>query len=321
MMDLVVRAPRMAVAGESLIGTGFATFVGGKGANQATAAARLGAEVAMIGKVGDDDFGRSIVAALAAEGVDTSHVSVSREDGTGVAVPIVLDDGQNAIYAMPRANLALSAADIDAAREAIASAAMLVLQFETGMEAIVRAIEAARAARVPVLLNPAPIAPHPAEVLAGADIIVANELEAAALVPAAGGDHGVEAAALAAGGARLAIVTLGEGGALYVAGEERGHQPAFAVKAIDSVGAGDAFCGALAIALCEDMPPGEAVRFACAAGALTVTKPGATAGLPIRAEVEALLAAGKGTFRSAATFRVEDGDRDADTEGAPGKVP
>lgn len=320
MMDLVVRAPRLAVAGESLMGTGFATFVGGKGANQATAAARLGAEVSMIGKVGDDDFGRSILAALRTEGVDTAHVSVSEADGTGVAVPVVLDGGQNAIYAMPRANLALSARDIEAARQAIESADMLVLQFETGMDAIARAIEVARAADVPVLLNPAPVAPHPAEVVEGADIIVANEVEAAALVPAAAGDHVAESAALAALGPELAVVTLGEGGACYVAGEERGRLPAFPVDAIDSVGAGDAFCGALAVALAGDMPPSEAVRFACAAGALAVTRPGATGGLPTRAQLDAFLG-GKGTFRSPQTFRVEDGDRGADTEGAPGKVP
>jgi len=135
MMDLVVRAPRIPVVGESLIAHSFQTFIGGKGGNQATAAARLGAEITMIGRVGDDDFGRAIVANLRNEGIDTTAVFTDPATGTGVAVPIVLDDGNNAIFAIPRANLALDAADIERARPAIEAAGVLMVQFEVGMAA------------------------------------------------------------------------------------------------------------------------------------------------------------------------------------------
>ncbi len=289
MMDLAVRAPRLALAGESLIGHSFQTFVGGKGGNQATAAARLGAEVIMIGRVGDDEFGRAIRTQLEREGVDIRHVTTDPGEGTGVAVPIVLDDGNNAIYALPRANLRLSPTDIDAAASAIAAADMLVLQFETGMEAVLAAMRTAKEHGVPVLLNPAPIAPHPPEVLRLANVIVANELEAAALVPAANGDHRAEALALANLGPGLAVVTLGADGATFVNARKVYHQEPFAVTAVDSVGAGDAFCGALAVALSERMAPAEAVRFAAAAGALAVTRPGATAALPTREQMASIL--------------------------------
>ncbi len=289
MMDLVVRAPRLAREGESLIGRSFGTFIGGKGGNQATAAARLGAEVAMIGRVGADDFGRAITAQLANEGIDTTNISIDDAEGTGVAVPIVLDDGANAIYALPRANLALAPAHIEAARDAITSSDMLVIQFETGMEAVVAAIRTAVGAGVPVLLNPAPIAPHPPESVSLPTVIVVNEVEAAALAPSAGGNHVAEALALSGPAGRLAVVTLGEKGAVFAhAGETAGQSP-FLVEAVDSVGAGDAFCGALAVALANGRPHAEAVRFASAAGALAVTRPGATAGLPTIRELESFL--------------------------------
>lgn len=289
MMDLVVRAPRLALEGESLIGRSFETFIGGKGGNQATAAARLGASVTMIGRVGEDDFGRAIAAQLVSEGIDTTHVTSDPGEGTGVAIPIVLDDGSNAIYALPRANLALSPAHIEAARPAIAASDVLVIQFETGMDAVVAAMRAANSAGVPVLLNPAPIVPHPPEALAIPSVVVANEVEAAALAPAANADHISEARHLSGPTGRLAVVTLGAEGAVLAHAGEIGAQPPFAVEAIDSVGAGDAFCGALAFALARGKPPGEAVRFAAAAGALAVTKPGATGGLPTLSDVEAFL--------------------------------
>lgn len=289
MMDLVVRTPRLAAEGESLIGHSFQTFIGGKGGNQATAAARLGADVSMIGRVGDDDFGRAITAQLQREGIDTAQVSIDPTEGTGVAVPIVLDDGRNAIYALPRANLALSAEHIERARDLISGSDMLILQFETGMEAIVVAMRVARDAGVPVLLNPAPIAPHPPGALELPTVIVANEIEAAALVPAASGDHEREAQLLSGSSGRLAVITLGEEGAVFYVDGTIGRQPAFPVAPVDSVGAGDAFCGALAIALTDNMPAAEAVRFASAAAAIAVTRPGATAGLPSRSEILTLL--------------------------------
>ena len=289
MMDLVVRAPRLAAEGESLIGHSFQTFIGGKGGNQATAAARLGADVSMIGRVGDDDFGRAIIAQLQHEGIGTTHVGIDPAEGTGVAIPIVLDDGRNAIYALPRANLALNASHIDRARDLIASSDMLVLQFETGMGAIVAAMRVAREAGIAVLLNPAPIAPHPPAALELPTIIVANEVEASSLVPEADGDHEREARLLSGPSGRLAVVTLGEDGSVSCVGGRVHQQSAFSVAAVDTVGAGDAFCGALAVALTEGMPATEAVRFASAAGAIAVTRPGATVGLPSRSEISSLL--------------------------------
>ncbi len=289
MMDLVVRAPRLPSRGESLIAHSFQTFIGGKGGNQATAAARLGADVTMIGKVGDDDFGRAILANLRREGIDTSGVIADSPIGTGVAVPIVLDDGDNAILAIPRANLALDAEDVERARASIAAADMLMVQFEVGMAATESAMRIARSAGRTVMLNPAPIAPHPPGLLAMADVLLPNEVEAAALAPQAGGNHRAEAQFLRSRGPATVVITLGENGALVATNDRVTEVPAFPVAALDSVGAGDAFCGAYAVALAEGATPFEAARFGAAAGAVAVTRSGAAASLPSRLDVERIL--------------------------------
>lgn len=289
MMDLVVRAPRLPAVGESLIAHSFQTFIGGKGGNQATAAARLGADVAMVGRVGDDDFGRAIVANLRNEGIDVSGVLADSANGTGVAVPIVLDDGNNAIFAVPRANLAMGVADIERARASIENADILMVQFEVGMAATEAAMGIARAAARTVMLNPAPISPHPPGLLALADVLLPNEVEAAALAPEAGGDHRREAEVLLARGPGAVVITLGEQGALVATGGQLTEVPAFSIMAVDSVGAGDAFCGAFAVALAEGATVVEAARFGAVAGAVTVTRPGAAASLPSRSEVQRIL--------------------------------
>ena len=289
MMDLVIRAQRLPALGESLIASGFQTFVGGKGGNQATAAARLGADVAMIGRVGEDEFGRAIVANLGAEGIEASHVSVDPVTGTGVAVPIVLDDGNNAILAVPRANLALDPGDIRRAAPAIESADLLLVQFEVGMEATELAMRIARDAGRTVILNPAPIAPHPPGLLALADVLIPNEVEAAALVPFAAGDHEREAAVLLGHGPHSVVITLGERGALVATAGAARLIPAFPVEAVDTVGAGDAFCGAFAVALASGAPLLDAARYGSAAAACAVTRPGAAAALPSRPEVAQIL--------------------------------
>ncbi len=290
MMDLVVRAPRLPVAGESLLSHSFQTSPGGKGANQAVAAVRLGASVEMVGRVGRDRFGEILRSRLEEAGAGTHHVSTDPEVGTGVAVPIVLDSGENAILAVPQANLNLGVADIEAARGVITGADMLMLNFEAGMEAVEAAARIATGARVPILLNPAPIAPHSPLLLAMAHTLVANEVEAAAIIPEAGGDHARELKDLQRIAPRV-VVTLGAGG--LVGGDLDGTfvLPAFPVTPVDSVGAGDAFCAALAVRLCEGAGLREAARFASAAGALATTKQGAQGALPTRAEVEAFLAA------------------------------
>ena len=290
MMDLVVRAPRLPAIGESLFGHDFATFTGGKGANHALAAARLGAEqVSMIGRTGDDEFGRRIVEALESEGVDCRGVIRDRRHGTGVAIPIVFDDGRNSIISIPQANLALSAADIRAMAELVTSADMLLVQFEVGLEATAEAVRVARDAGVPVLLNAAPIGLHAMDVVLAASHLVANEVEAAALAPAAHGDHVQEVRLLLGEREGSVAVTLGEEGALV--GSRSGIQfvAPFQVHAVDSVGAGDAFCAAYAIALASGRDAVSAARFASAAGALAVTKAGAQAALPTREAVDALL--------------------------------
>lgn len=288
-MDLVVRAPRLPVLGESLISHSFQTSPGGKGANQAIAAARLGGSVTMIGRVGKDRFGEILRQGLDAAGVDTRFILVDPEIGTGVAVPIVLDSGENAILAVPQVNLAISPADVEVAHEVIARADMLMVQFEVGMDATLAAMRIANASGVPVLLNPAPVANHPSEMPQLASVIVANELEAAALVPGACGDHSKELAGLRQL-APSAVITLGEMGALADAGTGAESIDPFTVRAVDSVGAGDAFCAALAIGMCEGMSLAAAARFGNAAGAIAATGAGAQASLPTRMQVEALLA-------------------------------
>jgi Sugar kinases, ribokinase family len=267
-------------------------FVGGKGANQAIAARRLGADaVSLVGRVGADAFGERILAALAADGVDTAHVVTGGDAGTGIAIPMVFDDGGNSIISVPGANMQMAIGDVAAASDVIAAAGALLLQFEAPMECNLTAARVAREAGVLVILNTAPVAACPPGLLELADVLVANEVEAAALAPGAPATPAGQARSLLGLGPRAAIVTLGEDGAILVTATGLDQLPSFPVPAVDSVGAGDAFCGALAVALTEGLELAAAVRFACAAGALAVTRPGATASLPSRAEVEALLVA------------------------------
>lgn len=292
MLDLVARIQRLPLPGETLFARSFAMFVGGKGANQAIAARRLGADaVSLVGRVGADAFGERILAALAADGVDTAHVVTGGDAGTGIAIPMVFDDGGNSIISVPGANMQMAIGDVAAASDVIAAAGALLLQFEAPMECNLTAARVAREAGVLVILNTAPVAACPPGLLELADVLVANEVEAAALAPGAPATPAGQARSLIGLGPRAAIVTLGEDGAILVTATGLDQLPSFPVPAVDSVGAGDAFCGALAVALTEGLELAAAVRFACAAGALAVTRPGATASLPSRAEVEALLVA------------------------------
>ena len=295
MLDLVARIPRLPERGEALFAHSFEMFVGGKGANQAIAAKRLGAgHVAFIGRVGTDAFGERIRATLDADGVDTRFVRSDPGAGTGVAMPLVFDDGGNSIISVPRANLRLSVADIEAARETIAGSRALLLQFEASMEANLAAARLARASGVRVVLNTAPVAECPPELLDLVDCLVANEVEAAALAPGRPERPEDQARAFVARGIPVAIVTLGEQGALVATRDAVQAIPAFAVRAVDTVGAGDAFCGALAVALGEGLEVTAAARFASAAGAVAVTRAGAAASLPTREEVEALMGSAPG---------------------------
>lgn len=286
-VDLVFRMSRLPARGETLFADSAGLHPGGKGLNQALAARRLGAQTAIIGNVGDDMLGEYLLRLLQGEGVDVRHAARDAANGTGFAAPIVFPDGGNSILSAPRANLALAPEAVEGARAAIEAADALLLQFEAPMEANLAAARIARRAGTRVVLNPAPVIPHPPELLRLADVLVVNEVEAAMLV--GGDDPAAQARALLAG-RKLAVVTLGEGGATFATADSTvAHVDAFAVKAIDSVGAGDAFCAALAVALCEGMDATAAMRFASAAGALAVTVAGAATSLPVRAKVEQLL--------------------------------
>lgn len=286
-MDLVVRAPRHPEPGETLLGGPFQTFPGGKGANQAVAAARLGAPVRIIGRVGPDAFGETLLATARRDGVDTTHVRRDETAATGVALITVADSGQNTIVVAPGANGQVTPADVDAAAEAFAGAAVLLVQLECPLPAVIRAAQLARDRQALVVLNPAPARPLPEALLKLTDLLAPNESELAAL--AGGADVAAGAAQLRAAGVRTVIVTRGERGVYYESADARGELPAHPVPVVDTTAAGDAFLGGLAVALAEGRPLAEAVAWGNAAGALAVTRPGAQPSLPTAREFHAFL--------------------------------
>lgn len=286
-MDLVMRAERRPDAGETLQGE-FAMHLGGKGFNQAVAARRLGADVAVIGRVGDDAFGRRFLDALDREGIDRAAVSVDPGASTGVAAITVTPDGENAIIQAPQANRRVTPDDVDRHRALFSGAQVALLQLETSDAAALAFARAARAHGVRTVLNPAPARAVHGELLDAADVIVPNQAEAAALTgidPRA--RAGIEKAAAALSGAdgrRAILITLGERGA-YLHGATD-YVAAPRVDAIDTTGAGDAFCAALAVALARGRDLPEAARFAAIAGALACTRHGAEPSMPTMNEVE-----------------------------------
>ena len=292
--DLVVRAPALPGPGETVLGSAFLVAPGGKGANQAVAAARLGARVTLVARLGADEFGDRALAAFGREGIDTTFVARDAEAASGVALIVVSESGENAIAVAPGANMRLTAADVDRAAPAIREADMLLLQLETPLPTVRHAATLAMKAGVPVILNPAPAAPLAGELLSRVSVLTPNELEAAALTGASA--SGVDAARQAAlrlhaSGVRDVVITLGREGALMEGEAGSGHVPGCAVTAVDTTAAGDAFNGALAVALAEGASLARAVRFANRAAALSVTGPGAQPSLPTRDAVESFAAA------------------------------
>jgi ribokinase len=291
-MDLVIRTPRFPGPGETIIGSAFHTIPGGKGANQAVAAAKLGARVSMVGRVGDDAFGAQQLANLSQLGIDVSHVRRDPKAATGVALIVLDEQGQNSIILAPGANMRLTLADLEAAEDVLASAAILVLQLEIPQEVVEQAIKVARAHGVIVLLNPAPARQLPPTLLNQVDVLIPNESETALLTGTEVDD--IESARravakLRAAGVGTVILTLGGRGALLLEGQKATHVPGYRVDVVDTTAAGDAFVGGFAVGLAEGQDLAEAVRFANAAGALAVTKLGAQPSLPTRSEVEAFL--------------------------------
>ncbi len=295
-VDLVLRTERMPIKGETLIGDAFDIFTGGKGFNQAAAAARLGADVTLIAKIGDDPFAGILRSAIDSENINTEFVKTDAKAGTGVAAIVVEPDGENSIIVVPGANMRLTPGDIDVAQNSIAEADVLLLQLETPINTSEHAIEIAKANETIVILDPAPARPLPANLLSQVDILKPNEVEAGVLSGRAVStpEDGVAAAKalqsqIASDGLSAVVLTLGQQGVLTYTQTQNTHLPAIAVEAVDTTGAGDAFSGALATALAEDKPLIEAVIFANAAGAAAVTTLGATPSMPKREKIEEIL--------------------------------
>jgi len=297
-MDLVVRAPRLPLAGETLTGRTFFTAPGGKGANQAVACARLGASTRMIGRVGDDVFGPALRDGLQGYGVKVTDVLVQPGAPSGVALIAVGDAAENHIIVVPGANGAVGADDLARLEAALDQATsgpvcLVLLQLEVPLETVIAAARLARQRGVTVLLDPAPARPLPSELYAVTDILTPNESEAALLVgfPVDSQETVARAAlVLLERGARHVIVKLGSKGAFWTDGASSEFFPAFRVEAVDTVAAGDAFNGGLATALHEGRPLREAIRWGLAVGALSVTQSGAQPSMPDRASVLRLLA-------------------------------
>jgi len=294
MMDLVVRAPRRPGPGETVIGTAFDMFLGGKGFNQAIAAARAGAATAMIGHLGNDDFADRFGAQLAADGIDTTHVHRHAEVGTGIGLPLVEDSGENSIVVIPRANHCLRPEHVEAAGEIISAASVLLLQFELPFDTVCAAAQLAHDAGLTVICNPAPARDDISELDGLIDVIVPNENEAALLIGESDGSRPPEQVALDLRDrtGAVSLLTLGAAGALLVDGRGPLLLPAHEVTVVDTVGAGDAFCGALAAHLAAGGTLAEAARRANAAGGLAVTLPGAEPSMPTREQVDQLLVDG-----------------------------
>ncbi|BCF88316.1 ribokinase [Paraburkholderia largidicola] len=289
-MDLVARAPRLPQPGETLAGHAFAQVAGGKGGNQAVAAARLGAQVSMLGCVGADPNGAQLRAGLEAEGIDCTALETSTTEPTGVALIIVDDGSQNAIVIIAGSNGEVTPATLARHEAALAAAQVVICQLETPPAAVHAALAAARRLGKTVILNPAPATgPLPADWLPLIDYLIPNELEAATLTglpvtsPA---EANAAADALRRAGARNAIVTLGAQGLVAALGEAAPqHFDAPRVKAVDTTAAGDTFIGGFAAQLACGADVADAIRFAQRAASLSVTRAGAQPSIPTRAEV------------------------------------
>ena len=287
-MDLVMRTPRVPVGGETLHGHEFSTLPGGKGANQAVACARLGAKVAMIGQVGNDGFGTTLRDGLAADGIDVNGVLQTSAVGTGVAMILVEDIGQNRIVLAAGANGALTPDDIDAQTALIGGAAMVVLQLEVPMPVVERAIAIAHSAGVPVLLNPGPAKPLAEALWSQIDLLIPNESEAELLSGIAVTDAAsayTAARVFRQRGVKCVLITRGANGVAVIDDAGERHLPAHVVKAVDTTAAGDTFIGGLTAGLVEGMAMDEAVALGQRASALCVTRHGAQPSIPYRREI------------------------------------
>jgi ribokinase len=296
-MDFVVGVNRLPAPGETVLGRDFQMIPGGKGANQACAAARLAADtvqVRMVGRVGYDTFGDHLKASLSAAGVDVSAVHAARSHATGVALIWVDASGQNSIVVAPGANHALIASETEGMRSVFHGARLALFQLESPLDTVMAALKIARDEGACTILDPAPALPLPRDLLANVDILTPNESEASLLLGlplrrVAACDAPALARSLRERGPAAVVLKLGDQGCFYSNGEAEIFCAAFPVIARDATAAGDVFNAALAVALAEDRPIAEALRFANAAAAISVTRIGAQASVPSRAEVDQFL--------------------------------
>jgi ribokinase len=294
MTDLIARVPRLPVAGETLVGSSFSIGFGGKGSNQAVMAARLGAQVSVVVKLGKDVFGENYLQNYNDQGIDTRFVSFDETRSSGVA-PITVDDtsGQNSIVIVPGANDSLNPEDVQRSASAIREAQVLICQLETPIETTLEAFKLARKNNTLTILNPAPARELPDELLALTDVFAPNEVEAAMLSGQSiksVEDAKTVAQALLARGPKHVIITLGDKGAVFVSQDDAPQvYAAQKVQAVDTTGAGDAFVGSLAYFLAADWPLDKAVAHACTLATLSVQKPGTQSSYPYKEEVKELL--------------------------------
>ena len=290
--DMIIKVPHVPVPGETIIGGKFSTAAGGKGANQAVAAARAGGDVTFIARLGDDMFGQQAKDGFVKDNINVDHVLTDKDAPSGVALIFVGEDGENSIAVASGANANLSPSDVQAASDAISSADILVMQLETPLETVLKAASIASKNGVKVILNPAPAQKLSDDILSHVSILTPNESEAELLTGIkveTERDVAAVADALMAKGIETVIVTMGPKGAFVATADSKEVIPGFSVKAVDATAAGDVFNGTLAVAVAEGRPLKEAVTFANAAAALSVTKLGAQPSAPTREEIDKFL--------------------------------
>ncbi len=286
-MDLVVKTPRHPKVGETILGSEFRTYPGGKGANQAVAAAKLGCLVKMVGRVGNDPFANELLEAISIEKLDSTYVIQDPNEPTGVAFITVDQDGQNSIIVAPGANARVSPEDVQAAEKVFIGAAVLLIQLECPLPAVERAIELAKKHQLQVVLNPAPGQVLGIDILSKVDYLLPNQSELALISSEQELSRAIDN--MRKLGVATMVVTMGDEGVLVVDATSEIQIPALDVKVVDTTAAGDAFAGAFAVALAEGYELYDAARWGTIAGALAVTRAGAQPSLPSRAEFTRLL--------------------------------
>ena len=291
-MDMVVKVPYLPRPGETLRGHSFATSCGGKGANQAVALARLGIETAIVGRVGDDNFGQILRQNLQSNGVETKHIGIDASTSTGIAIIAVDAVGENQIMVVSGANGQVGKQDLACLQQVLPGSSYLLLQLEIPLMAVREAVKIAQQLSIPVILDPAPAGSLPAEIYSGVSIITPNAVEASQLVgfSVENFDDAAQAALiLQQKGVETVIITLGSQGVFCATDQETFVMPAVPVEAVDTVAAGDAFNAGLSAALVEGHSLADGVVWGAVAGALCVTKPGAQSSLPARSAFDAML--------------------------------